>query len=171
MAALKLDELELASLRGDLQVRNLPATSGRGPVPRLSPHAGRGPEAQALHMAAGEWDLGEHALAAAASVQSHSRSQGRLVQPGAHPGGCLRPQPLGPHPFARLQEVSCSLNFESHSGRGKLALASPRYSGLRGDSLSGGFRWERDVVRLEKLVLVQQRSRWAPTAAPLAWGC
>ncbi len=61
--------------------------------------------------------------------------------------------------LACLQEVSCSLNFDSHTGRGKVALANPRFSGLRGDSLSGGFRWERDVVRLERLVLQQQRSR------------
>lgn len=59
-----------------------------------------------------------------------------------------------------LQELSCTLNFESATGRGKVSLANPRYSGLRGESLSGGFRWERDVVRLEKLVLQQQRSRY-----------
>ena len=69
-------------------------------------------------------------------------------------GRCVSP----PHPRP-VQEVSCSLNFDSHTGRGKLSLANPRYSGLRGDNLSGGFRWERDVVRLEKLVLQQQRSR------------
>lgn len=61
------------------------------------------------------------------------------------------------------QEISCSLNFDTHTGRGKVSLANPRYSGLRGDSLSGGFRWERDVVRLEKLVLQQQRSRCVQT--------
>ena len=59
-----------------------------------------------------------------------------------------------------LQEVSCSLNFQAQTGRGRLSLAGPRYSGLRGDSLSGGFRWERDVVRLEKLVLQQRRSKY-----------
>ena len=63
-----------------------------------------------------------------------------------------------------MQELSCSLNFDSHTGRGKLSLANPRYSGLRGDTLSGGFRWERDVVRLEKLVLQQQRSRYGLVA-------
>jgi hypothetical protein len=76
------------------------------------------------------------------------------------------PTPAHPHNShpptlpACLQEVSCSLNFDSHTGRGKVALANPRYSGLRGDSLSGGFRWEQDVVRLERLVLQQQRSRY-----------
>jgi hypothetical protein len=59
-----------------------------------------------------------------------------------------------------LQEVSCSLNFQGQTGRGRLSLASPRYSGLRGENLSGGFRWERDVVRLEKLVLQQRRSKY-----------
>ena len=59
-----------------------------------------------------------------------------------------------------LQEVSCSLNFQSQTGRGRVSLAAPRYSGVRGDSLSGGFRWERDVVRLEKIVLQQRRSKY-----------
>ena len=70
-----------------------------------------------------------------------------------------------------VQEVSCSLNFDSHTGRGKLSLANPRYSGLRGDNLSGGFRWERDVVRLEKLVLQQQRSRCGIRPACRALDC
>ena len=67
-----------------------------------------------------------------------------------------------------MQEVSCSLNFDSHTGRGKVSLANPRYSGLRGDNLSGGFRWERDVVRLEKLVVQQQRSRCGFAVLPCA---
>lgn len=46
------------------------------------------------------------------------------------------------------------------TGRGKAHLVRPRYSGLMGESLSGGFRWERDVVRLEKVVAQQDRSRW-----------
>ena len=58
-----------------------------------------------------------------------------------------------------LQEVSASLNFASQTGRGKLSLHCPRYSGLQGESLSGGLRWERDVVRLEKVVLQQKSSR------------
>ena len=59
-----------------------------------------------------------------------------------------------------LAEASCSLHFGSQTGRGKLALQAPRFSGLRGESLSGGFRWERDVVRLERVVLAQARSRY-----------
>jgi hypothetical protein len=59
-----------------------------------------------------------------------------------------------------LQEVSCSLNFDTQTGRGRVNLLAPRYSGLGGESLSGGFRWERDVVRLEKLILQQKNSRY-----------
>lgn len=59
-----------------------------------------------------------------------------------------------------LQEVSCTLNFAAQTGRGRLSLTTPRYSGLGGESLSGGFRWERDVVRLEKLVLQQKHSKY-----------
>ena len=59
-----------------------------------------------------------------------------------------------------LQEISCSLNFRTQTGRGKLNLLTPRYSGVSGESLNGGFRWEKDVVRLEKLVLQQKTSRY-----------
>ncbi len=45
------------------------------------------------------------------------------------------------------------------TGRGKAHLVRPRYSGLMGESLSGGFRWERDVVRLERVVVQQEKSR------------
>lgn len=59
-----------------------------------------------------------------------------------------------------LQEVSCSLNFKAQTGRGRVSLTGPRYSGLSGESLSGGVRWERDVIRLEKMVLQQRQSRY-----------
>jgi hypothetical protein len=59
-----------------------------------------------------------------------------------------------------LQEVSCSLNFKSQTGRGRLSVMGPRYSGFGGESLSGGVRWERDVLRLEKLALQQKQSRY-----------
>ena len=36
-------------------------------------------------------------------------------------------------------------------GRGNLKVAGPRFSGLQGEALAGSFRWERDVVRLEKV--------------------
>ena len=125
VAALKLDELELASLRGDLQASDRLVHSLRalGGVLEL-PVSHQMPQATSLPQATD-----------------------RIPRPSLSP--------------VCSQEVSCSLNFDSHTGRGKLALLNPRYSGLRGDSLSGGFRWERDVVRLEKLVLQQQRSRWA----------
>ncbi len=60
-----------------------------------------------------------------------------------------------------VQEVSLSLNFDTRMGRGKVSVAGPRFSGLQGEALSGGVRWERDVIRLEKAVLQQRSSRWA----------
>lgn len=59
-----------------------------------------------------------------------------------------------------LQEASALLNFKTAKGQGRLAIAHPKYSGVQGDSLSGGFRWERDVIRLEKAVLQQRQSRY-----------
>ena len=59
-----------------------------------------------------------------------------------------------------LQEASCSLNFKSKTGRGRASILAPKYSGMLGESLSGGFRWEKDVFRLEKLVLQQKQSRY-----------
>ena len=58
-----------------------------------------------------------------------------------------------------VQEVSLSLNFDTRVGRGKVNVAGPRFSGLQGEALSGGVRWERDVIRLEKAVLQQRTSR------------
>ena len=58
-----------------------------------------------------------------------------------------------------LQEVSVNVNFDTRMGRGKVAVAGPRFSGLQGESLSGSVRWERDVIRLEKAVLQQTDSR------------
>ena len=40
-----------------------------------------------------------------------------------------------------------------------MPVQGPRYSGLYGDSLAGSFRWDRDVVRLEKCILQQPVSR------------
>ncbi|KAL0047976.1 hypothetical protein WJX82_004829 [Trebouxia sp. C0006] len=59
-----------------------------------------------------------------------------------------------------VQEVSLSLNFDTRMGRGKVSVAGPRFSGLQGEALSGGVRWERDVIRLEKAVLQQRSSRY-----------
>ena len=58
-----------------------------------------------------------------------------------------------------VQEVSFSVNFDTRMGRAKVNVAGPRFSGLQGDMLSGGVRWERDVIRLEKAVLQQTGSR------------
>lgn len=59
-----------------------------------------------------------------------------------------------------VQEVSLNLNFDTRVGRGKVNVAGPRFSGLQGEALSGGVRWERDVIRLEKAVLQQRTSRY-----------
>lgn len=59
-----------------------------------------------------------------------------------------------------LQEISCAINFQNQTGRGRASIIGPKYSGILGDSLSGGFRWEKDVLRLEKIVLQQQQSRY-----------
>lgn len=58
-----------------------------------------------------------------------------------------------------VQEVSLSVNFDTRMGRGTVNVAGPRFSGLQGEALSGGVRWERDVIRLEKAVLQQTDSR------------
>lgn len=60
-----------------------------------------------------------------------------------------------------VQEAALSLNLEQRLGRAVVSIAGPRFSGLQGQSLSGAFRWERDVVRLERAVLQQANSRCA----------
>ncbi|KAK9840821.1 hypothetical protein WJX81_007219 [Elliptochloris bilobata] len=57
-------------------------------------------------------------------------------------------------------EASLALNLEQRQGRATVEVAGPRFSGLQGRSLSGAFRWERDVVRLERAVLEQAASRY-----------
>lgn len=59
-----------------------------------------------------------------------------------------------------LQEVSAAVNLSTQTGRGRASILAPKYTGLQGESLSGGFRWEKDVFRLEKFVLQQQSSRY-----------
>ena len=59
-----------------------------------------------------------------------------------------------------LQEVSAAVNLSTQTGRGRASILAPKYTGLQGESLSGGFRWEKDVFRLEKFVLQQQNSRY-----------
>lgn len=60
-----------------------------------------------------------------------------------------------------MGEASLALNLEQRQGRATVEVAGPRFSGLQGRSLSGAFRWERDVVRLERAVLEQAASRCA----------
>ena len=59
----------------------------------------------------------------------------------------------------QLQEASLSVNFDTRTGRGRVNVDRPRFSGLQGESLSGSFRWERDVVRLERALLKQRISK------------
>ena len=63
--------------------------------------------------------------------------------------------------LAKVGEASLALNLEQRQGRATVEVAGPRFSGLQGRSLSGAFRWERDVVRLERAVLEQAASRCA----------
>ena len=62
-----------------------------------------------------------------------------------------------------VQEALLSLNLEQRLGRAVVSVMGPRFSGLQGQSLSGAFRWERDVVRLERAVLQQANSRCGST--------
>ena len=64
-----------------------------------------------------------------------------------------------------MGEASLALNLEQRQGRATVEVAGPRFSGLQGRSLSGAFRWERDVVRLERAVLEQAASRCASQSA------
>lgn len=76
--------------------------------------------------------------------------------------GALREQPEGDcGGAAQVGEASLALNLEQRQGRATVEVAGPRFSGLQGRSLSGAFRWERDVVRLERAVLEQAASRCA----------
>ena len=58
-----------------------------------------------------------------------------------------------------VQDAAVAVNLEEREGRGSLSVLGPRFSGLQGTGLSTSFRWERDVVRLERAVLEQANSR------------
>ncbi|KAF8055821.1 TIC236 [Scenedesmus sp. PABB004] len=62
----------------------------------------------------------------------------------------------------RGQLVSGVLDVDLAAAAGRLsaALASPRFSGLAGTSLSAHARWERDIVQLERATLTQPGSRY-----------
>ena len=68
----------------------------------------------------------------------------------------------------QVQEAALALNLEQRQGRAVVSIAGPRFSGLQGQSLSGAFRWERDVVRLERAVLQQANSRRAASSTAAA---
>ena len=82
-------------------------------------------------------------------------------QAGAGAGWLRRHRPINAPQVAalKLDELELASLRGDLQACGSPQCTVPRYSGLRGDSLRGGFRWERDVVRLEKLVVQQQRSR------------
>ena len=52
------------------------------------------------------------------------------------------------------------LDFGAQSGRGNVQVTGPRFSGLQGESLFGSFRWEGDIVRLERAIVQQKMSRY-----------
>jgi len=52
------------------------------------------------------------------------------------------------------------LDFDAQSGRGNVLITGPRFSGLQGESLSGSFRWEGDIIRLERATVQQKRSKY-----------
>ena len=59
-----------------------------------------------------------------------------------------------------VEEANLDVDLSNRNGRGNVALAGPRFSGVRGEMLSGSFRWEGDIVRLERALLQQQNSRY-----------
>lgn len=92
-----------------------------------------------------------------------------LIDGGMEPGGSalrfsIKNLPLDELEFGSLrgsvQEASAALDFVTTKGQGRLAVNRPRFSGLQGESLSGGFRWDRDVIRLEKAAIQQKQSRY-----------
>jgi hypothetical protein len=92
-----------------------------------------------------------------------------LIDGGMEPGGSalrlsIKNLPLDELEFGSLrgsvQEASAALDFVAAKGQGRLVVNRPRFSGLQGESLSGGFRWDRDVIRLEKAAIQQKQSRY-----------
>merc|ERR1712078_509301 len=58
------------------------------------------------------------------------------------------------------EQAKFNLDLSNRTGRGDVSVAGPRFSGLAGDLLSGCFRWDGDVIRLEQALLHQQKSRY-----------
>ncbi|MAD20600.1 MAG: hypothetical protein CMJ52_10720 [Planctomycetaceae bacterium] len=59
-----------------------------------------------------------------------------------------------------VDKAFLDLNFEDQTGRGNVSVTGPRFSGLQGESLGGSFRWEGDIIRLERAIVQQKRSRY-----------
>jgi hypothetical protein len=59
-----------------------------------------------------------------------------------------------------VEQAKFNLDLSNRTGRGDVSVAGPRFSGLAGDLLSGCFRWDGDIIRLEQALLQQQKSRY-----------
>ena len=59
-----------------------------------------------------------------------------------------------------VDKAFIDLNFEEQTGRGNVSVTGPRFSGLQGESLGGSFRWEGDIIRLERAIIQQKRSKY-----------
>lgn len=59
-----------------------------------------------------------------------------------------------------LEEGLLDLNVDSQSGHGQVSFSKPKFSGLQGESFEGSARWTGDVLRVERAVLEQERSRY-----------
>ena len=59
-----------------------------------------------------------------------------------------------------VDKAFIDLNFQEQTGRGNVSVTGPRFSGLQGESLGGSFRWEQDIIRLERAIIQQKRSRY-----------
>ena len=59
-----------------------------------------------------------------------------------------------------VNEAAVELDTGSLQGRGRVRMSSPKFSGLKGESLQGNVRWEGDIIRLERVVFQQERSTY-----------
>lgn len=59
-----------------------------------------------------------------------------------------------------LDEGLLDLNLETQSGHGHVSFSKPKFSGLQGESFEGNARWTGDVLRVERAILEQERSRY-----------
>eukprot|EP00873_Tetraselmis_striata_P029672 jgi/Tetstr1/449936/TSEL_036990.t1 len=59
-----------------------------------------------------------------------------------------------------VKNMSLDCNLAARHATGTVEVEGPRFSGLRGEQLSGLVRWDGDTVELEQAVLQQERSRY-----------